>query len=40
MVPLYKAMVGAEWKVSISPQGDVTDVQVPQKVIDVLKSMP
>jgi hypothetical protein len=40
VVPLYKAMVGAEFKVTTSPQGEVSDVQVPQRVVDALKSMP
>jgi hypothetical protein len=40
MVPFYKAMLGAEFKVAMSPQGEVSDVQLPQKVVDALKSMP
>jgi hypothetical protein len=40
MVPLYKAMVGAEFKVTMSPQGEVSDVRLPRKVVEALKSMP
>jgi len=40
MVALYKAMVGADLKVTMSPQGEVSDVQLPQKVVDALKTMP
>jgi hypothetical protein len=40
MVPLYKAMVGAEFKVTMSAQGEVSDIRLPQKVVDALKTMP
>jgi hypothetical protein len=40
MVPLFKAMVGAELQVAMTPQGEVSDVQLPQKVVDALKNMP
>jgi hypothetical protein len=40
VAPLYRAMVGAEFKVTMSPQGETSGVQLPQKVIDALKGMP
>jgi hypothetical protein len=40
MVPLFKAMVGAEVQVTMTPQGEVREVRLPQKVVDALKAVP
>ncbi len=38
--PIYKALTGAEISLTMSPQGKITDVKIPQKVLDALKNVP
>jgi hypothetical protein len=37
LAPLMKALVGAEFTFKISPQGELSDVKVPRKMVDALR---
>jgi len=39
LVPLLRALVGAEFTFKMSPQGELTDVKVPDKILETLKKM-
>jgi hypothetical protein len=38
LVKPLKALVGAEFKFKLSPQGEITDIQVPKSLLDAMKS--
>lgn len=40
MLQTLKPMIGAEWQHTISPQGKVSDIKVPEKVIEAMKNNP
>lgn len=40
VVPVFKAMAGAEFTLTMDPQGRLSDVQVPQKVLEAMKNLP
>lgn len=40
MVPIFKALIGAEFTLKMTPTGRIRDVEVPARALDVLKASP
>jgi hypothetical protein len=38
MVPLLRAMVGAEFTMKMNPNGELTDIQVPEKLLNTIRN--
>ncbi|HEX5470516.1 MAG TPA: DUF6263 family protein, partial [Lacipirellulaceae bacterium] len=40
IAPMYKAMIGADFEITMTARGEVKDVKIPQQVLTALKNSP